>query len=265
MLPAIPPEAGFSIVVSDDGTIATLTLTRPEQRNPQRPETWITMTKVANALPGTVRVLIVRGEGQSFSAGLDRAAMFEPGTDEFPGLVKIAQGTAEYSSSVIDSFQAAFRFGSRPDLLSIALVQGYAIGGGFQLALGCDFRIAAPDVQFSMAEVKLGIVPDLGGTKRLVELVGYSNALDICVSGRMVDADEAHRIGLVNRVVPRDELDSAGSEMAQGLLTLNRDAQVAIKSLMLEASGRSQADQERAEREIQYGRLRAIAGLESEA
>lgn len=223
------------------------------------------MAAVGNALPGTVRVVIVRGEGQSFSAGLDRAVMFEPGTDENPGLPRLAQGSLEYCAGTIDRMQAGFRVFARPDLLTIALVQGYAIGGGLQLALSCDFRIAAPDVQFSMAEVKLGIVPDLGGTKRLVELVGYSNALAMCVTGQMVGAEEALRMGLVNRIVERDQLDAAGQEFAAGLLTLNRDAQVGIKSLMLQASGRSQADQERAERELQHGRLRALAGIESES
>jgi len=223
------------------------------------------MAEVANALPGTVRVLIIRGEGHSFSAGLDRTIMLDPGSDEYPGLARIAGGSPEYGASVIERYQEAFRIGARPDLLSIALVQGYAIGGGFQLALSCDFRIAATDAQFSMAEVKLGIVPDLGGTKRLVELVGYSNAIAMCVTGNMVDAQEALRRGLVNVVVERDELDRFGQEFAEGLLTLNRDAQVAIKSLLLGASGRSQSDQERAEREIQQGRLRAIMGIESES
>lgn len=223
------------------------------------------MAAVGNALPGTVRVVIVRGEGQSFSAGLDRTVMFEPGTDENPGLPRLAQGSLEYCAGTIDRMQAGFRVFARPDLLTIALVQGYAIGGGFQLALSCDFRIVAPDVQFSMAEVKLGIVPDLGGTKRLLELVGYSNALAMCVTGQMVGAEEALRMGLVNRVVELDQLQSAGQELAEGLLALNRDAQVGIKSLMLQASGRSQADQERAERELQHGRLRALAGIESES
>ena len=74
----------------------------------------------------------------------------------------------------IASFQAAFDAFARPNLISLALVQGHAVGAGFQLALACDVRIAAADAQFTMAEISLGLVPDLGGTKRLVELVGYS-------------------------------------------------------------------------------------------
>ncbi|MDQ1731388.1 MAG: hypothetical protein QOK10_1547 [Pseudonocardiales bacterium] len=222
------------------------------------------MVRAVNALPGTVRVLLVRGEGSAFSAGLDRAVLTGEGTPETPGLAAIARAAPEDASRAIQSFQEAFRLGSRPNLVSIALVQGYAIGAGFQLALSCDIRIAAEDAQFSMAEVTLGLVPDLGGTKRLVELVGYSRAASICLTGRRVSAAEASSIGLVSAVVAPDALRDAGEQFARQILALPAAAVTETKALLLAASQRGQAEQEQAEREAQYRQLRALAGLDAE-
>jgi enoyl-CoA hydratase/carnithine racemase len=221
--------------------------------------------RAVNALPGTVRVLIVRGEGPAFSAGLDRSVFTAVGTEDAPGLAGIAQAGQTEATKAIAGFQEAFGVFARPGVVSVALVQGFAIGAGFQLALGCDIRIVAEDAQFSMAEVTLGLVPDLGGTKRLVELVGYSRAASLCLTGRRVAAGEALRIGVVNEVVPADQLTQAGEQFAAQILALPRDAVTETKALLLAASGRTQADQEQAEREAQYRRLRAIAGLDSEA
>jgi enoyl-CoA hydratase/carnithine racemase len=211
-----------------------------------------------------VRVLLVRGEGPSFSAGLDRDILTATGSDAAPGLAGIAHAAPEEASHAIAAFQDAFNIGSRASLVSIALVQGYAIGAGFQLALSCDIRIAAEDVQFSMAEVTLGLVPDLGGTKRLVELVGYSRAASICLTGRRVSAAEADAIGLVSAVVPIADLQAAGNQYAAQILALPSAAVTETKALLLAASERSQAQQERAEREAQYRQLRALAGLTAE-
>src|SRR5262249_59140551 len=97
----------------------------------------------------------------------------------------------EKAAEQIAEFQAGFTWLGRPDVVSIAAVQGHAIGAGFQLALACDMRILTPDAQLTMAEVTLGLVPDLGGTGPLVRLVGYARALEICVTGRRVGAEEA--------------------------------------------------------------------------
>jgi enoyl-CoA hydratase/carnithine racemase len=141
----------------------------------------------------------------------------------------------------------------------VAAVQGHAIGAGFQLALACDIRIATEDAQFTMAETSLGLVPDLGGTKRLVELVGYSRAADICLTGRRVPAAEALRIGLAAQVVSPDDLGDAVDATVNAILESPRDAVVETKALLLAASGRTQALQEAAEREAQHRRLRDLA------
>jgi enoyl-CoA hydratase/carnithine racemase len=113
-----------------------------------------------------------------------------------------------------------------------------------------------------MAEVTLGLVPDLGGTKRLTELVGPSRALEICVTGRRIGADEADRLGLATAVVPRDQLDGAVADLTAAVLAGQPGAVAEIKALIAGASGRSYADQDRAEREAQTRRLRDLAGLE---
>ena len=139
-------------------------------------------------------------------------------------------------------------------------MRGHAIGAGFQLALACDLRICAEDAQFTMAEVALGLVPDLGGTKRLVELVGYARALDICVTGRRVGAAEADRIGLATLGRPGDDLDRAVADLTAQILAARRDAVVEIKALIAGAAGRSFAEQEAAERAAQVRRIRDLVG-----
>jgi enoyl-CoA hydratase/carnithine racemase len=255
----IDPEAGFRVDVRDE--VCTVTLNRPERLNCQSPRTWDELIRVQRALPGTVRVVVIRGEGRAFSAGLDRGLFTDPSG---AGLLALPRLPRDEATARIAHWQQAFDWTSRPALVSIAAVQGHAIGGGFQLALGTDIRIVAEDAQFTMAEPTLGIVPDLGGTKRLVDLVGYSLAADICLTGRRVAADEALRIGLASRVVANDELDAAVDETVAALLRVHREASAETKALLLRASRRSQDEQQAAEREAQYRRLRALAGFAAE-
>lgn len=236
-------------------------MNRPAKRNAQNPLTWAWLSRAVNALPGTVRMLVVQGEGPSFSAGLDRAMFTPAGVDGIPGVQQLAQAGPDEASAEIAGYQNGLAVFARPGLVSLALVQGHAVGAGFQLSLACDVRIAAADAQFSMAEVTLGLVPDLGGTKRLLELVGYSRAAEICLTGRRVDAAEALRIGLVSSVVAPAELAGAGERFVSRILEQPVTAVTEIKALLLAAAHRSQAEQERAEREAQHRQLRALAGL----
>jgi enoyl-CoA hydratase/carnithine racemase len=254
--------------VDRDGPVATVTLCRPRVLNAQTPQMWARLRAIGQELGGDVRVVVVRGEGRAFSAGLDLAVARggSPSADsvsdagEPMSLARIAALPDDEASRLIAGFQEAFDWLRRPDLISIAAVQGHAIGAGFQLALACDLRVCADDAQFTMAEVTLGLVPDLGGTKRLVELVGYARALDICVTGRRVDAAEAAQIGLATSVVPRDRLDAAVAELTARILAHPRDAVVEVKALLAAAAGRTFADQERAEREAQIRLLRGLMG-----
>jgi enoyl-CoA hydratase/carnithine racemase len=241
-----------------DGPVATVTLCRPDVLNAQTPAMWRAMRQFADDLPGDVRVVVVRGEGRAFSAGLDRAVVGGTGPDSLTGLTRL---TPEECAGTIAEFQRAFTWLHRPDLISVAAVQGHAVGAGFQLALACDLRILTDDAVLSMAEVTLGLVPDLAGTGRLVDLVGYSRALEICVTGRRVGAEEADRIGLATAVVPAPELDAAVRDLTAAVLAGSRDAVVEIKALLAGAGRRGPADQLRAEREAQTRRLRDLAGI----
>jgi enoyl-CoA hydratase/carnithine racemase len=235
-----------------DGPIATVTLSRPDVLNAQTPAMWAELTTISRKLPGDVRVVIVRGAGRAFSAGLDLSVARSSLTD-------LARLSTDECAERIAGFQSAFTWLRRPSLVTIAAVQGHAIGAGFQLALNCDLRVLADDARFSMAEVTLGLVPDLGGTKRLTELVGPSRALEICLTGRRVAADEADRIGLATAVVPGAELDAAVRDLAAAVLAADRDAVAEIKALVAGAGGRTYEAQDRAEREAQTRRLADLA------
>src|SRR5690606_5642076 len=184
-----------------DGEIATVTLNRPEKRNAQTFATWSALARIGANLPEQVRVVVVKGEGPSFSAGLDLRMFSNEGV---PGQGSFGEASRQGDSSLqelVDQAQQGFLWLRRPEIVSIAAVQGHAIGAGFQLALSCDLRIVADDVNFCMKEPALGLVPDLTGTKPLVELVGLAKATDICLTARFVEAEEAYRIGLAERVV----------------------------------------------------------------
>jgi enoyl-CoA hydratase/carnithine racemase len=259
---AVPAGAGLRVERSDE--VAIVTLDRPERLNAQDPAMWTALGSVPSQLPGSVRVVVVRGEGRAFSAGLDRAAFAASAAGSMPMLASLGATSQEQATGQIGRYQRAFGWLADPSIISIAAVQGHAIGAGFQLALACDLRLLAHDARFTMAEAGLGLVPDLGGTKRLVELVGYSRAAEICLTGRAVPADEAYRIGLASIVVPLVELAAALERTVTALLAPPRDALVETKALLLAASGRSQGEQERAEREAQYRRLRELAGQVAE-
>ncbi|WP_030908945.1 enoyl-CoA hydratase/isomerase family protein [Streptomyces sp. NRRL F-5126] len=250
---------GVQLTVEE--AVATVTLTLPAKRNAQSPALWRALAEAGASLPGSVRVVVVRGEGISFSAGLDRQA-FTPegfeGEPSFPDLARL--GDADLDATIA-GYQSAFTWLRQNDILSVAAVQGHAIGAGFQLALACDLRVAADDAQFAMRETSLGIVPDLAGTHPLVNLVGYARALEICVTGRFVHADEAERIGLANLTVAPAELDAAVADLTSALLSAPREAVIETKALLRGASTRTYADQRAAERAAQARRLRDLAGL----
>jgi enoyl-CoA hydratase/carnithine racemase len=240
--------------------LATVTLTRPEKRNAQTPAMWRRLAAIGARLlaDDAVRVVLLRAEGTSFSAGLDRA-MFTTGVDGEPGLVGLAALDDGALDATIDGFQQAFAWWRDDRVVSIAAVQGHAVGAGFQLALGCDLRVVADDVQLAMKETSLGLVPDLGGTSPLVELVGYARALEVCATGRWIGADEAVAIGLAVLAVPVADLDAATRDLAAALLAAPRAAVRDTKALLRGAVSRGYDDQRAAERAAQAGRLRELA------
>ncbi|MFI8179962.1 enoyl-CoA hydratase/isomerase family protein [Actinacidiphila glaucinigra] len=249
---------GVRLVTED--SVATVTLCNAAKRNAQSPALWRALVEAGRLLPGSVRVVVLRAEGVSFSAGLDRQALTPEGFDGEPSFDDLARAPEGELDATIAEYQAAFTWWRRNDVVTIAAVQGHAIGAGFQLALACDLRVVADDVQFAMRETSLGLVPDLAGTKPLTELVGYARALEICATGRYVDAEEACAVGLANVAVPAAELDATVKDLAGALLAAPRDAVIETKALLRAASGRTYEEQRVAERAAQGRRLRDLAG-----
>lgn len=251
---------GIRLALDGTGAVATITLCNPAKRNAQTPALWQALIEAGRLLPGTVRVAVLRAEGPSFSAGLDRRAFTPEGFDGELSFLTLGRGDAAELDATIAAYQQAFTWWRRTDLITVAAVQGHAIGAGFQLALACDLRVCADDVQFAMRETSLGLVPDLTGTKPLVELVGYARALEICVTGRVVHAEEAERTGLANAVVPAAELDAAVADLTAALLGPPRDAVNETKALLRTALTHTEPEQYAAERAAQGRRLRDLAG-----
>jgi enoyl-CoA hydratase/carnithine racemase len=184
--------------------------------------------------------------------------MLDPATGD---VARLLDESDDAISTAIDGYQQGFTWLRDPRFVSIAAVQGYAIGAGFQLALSCDLRVVADDAQFSMKEPALGLVPDLTGTKSLVEAVGYQRALEMCATTRMVGADEAVAIGLVLTAVPADQLETAVADLAQALTTNVAGAVAETKRLLQSAADEDLDTQRRLEREAQVRRFRELAPL----
>lgn len=244
------------------GPVATITLDRPEVRNAQTPAMWRALARLGEGLGDDVRAVVVRGEGQSFSAGLDRAMLAAEGGDgaeeTVAGLIALDD---EAMSATIDAYQRGFTFLRDPRVVSVAAVQGHAVGAGFQLALACDLRVISHDARFAMLESDLGLVPDLTGTGPLVQSVGYSRALEICLTARMVGAEEAVAIGLATTAVPAEELDATVADLVAAL-TAPLPGAVAETKALLQSAGHVELEvQRRLEREAQVRRLRELARL----
>ena len=248
-------EAGLRLDVA--GAVATITLNRPERRNAMTTATWRGLAAIGRSLSSGssgVRVVVVRGEGPSFSAGIDRSLLAG-------GAATLGDGSdPEATDRLIAELQQGYTWLRRPEFVTVAAVQGHAIGGGFQLALSCDIRVVADDAAFCMKEPALGLVPDLTGTKPLVELVGIGRALELCLTARTVRAEEAARIGLAEFVTPRDSLDGAVRDLVDALLAVDPGAAVATKRLLWQAAENTLDEQTAAERHEQIGRFRALFG-----
>jgi enoyl-CoA hydratase/carnithine racemase len=256
--PDLLQRGGLALDV--DGPRAVITLARPEILNAQTPATWEALRSIGEALPDEVRVVVVRGAGRAFSAGLDTRYLTAREIDGRPGIAAIAELSDDDGNVVIGGFQAGFSWLRHPARVTVAAVQGHAIGAGFQLALACDLRIVADDVEFCMAETTLGIVPDLGGTHPLVHAVGYARAVEICLTGRRVGAEEALACGLALRAVPAAELPAAVDALVDALLAAPpKGAAETLGLLAGIADGLDPAGALAAERAAQLRRLRSLA------
>jgi len=249
------------LLFEQNGLVATITLNRPDTKNSQTPATWQALRIIGASLDPAVRVVVVRGAGDTFSSGLDRRILTPEGIEGEASITSLLDMPDGEMAETIAGWQEGFTWLRRHDLVTIAVVQGSAVGAGFQLALSCDLRVLAEDARFSMREPILGLVPDLTGTKPLVSLVGYARALEICATTRWVDATEAAEIGLATAVVPREELDDAVEDLVAALTAPLYGAVSETKALLQSAAVLDLEDQRRAEREAQVRRFRELAAL----
>jgi enoyl-CoA hydratase len=188
-----------------NGETAILTMDRQNARNALNTEVLSDLKLAAEQAQNDegVRVLVITGAGKAFVAGADISEMAEFGPEK-------ALEFAKLGSSVFD-------FIEKMEKPVIAAVNGYALGGGCELALACDIRIAGQSAKFSQSEVTLGITPGFSGTQRLPRVIGVSNAMELLFTGRIVSAEEALRMGLVSRVTPDEQLLETALSIADAI------------------------------------------------
>ncbi|MGH7863557.1 MAG: enoyl-CoA hydratase/isomerase family protein [Candidatus Binataceae bacterium] len=206
-----------------DGEIAYVALNRPDKRNAISAEV---LRRIPEALSEVdrreVRAIILYGEGAVFSAGIDFTSLTgDTGASSGDG------GRADLSRfrHFIGESQAALNRLENIEKPIIGALHGYVGGLGLELALACDARIAATGTRLGMPEVRIGLVPDVGGTTRLTRTVGYARAKELIMTARLIDADDAERIGLVNRVVAQGTHLAAAEELAREMA---RNAPLAV-------------------------------------
>jgi len=218
--------------------IATITINRPDKLNALNDATMAELGRAVEQIRWDEEVagVIVTGAGRAFVAGADIAELRAMSAVEAHGLARRGQ-------------EVFRRLETSPKPV-IAAVNGFALGGGCELAMSCHVRIASESAKFGQPEVKLGVIPGYGGTQRLTRLIGRGRALQLLLTGEMIDAVEAHRLGLVNRVVPATEsvvdvartmlqqmLANAPLALAQCIDVVNRGADIPLdEALALEAA-----------------------------
>nr|WP_313775890.1 enoyl-CoA hydratase [Mycobacterium sp.] len=199
-----------TILVSRDSRVATITLNRPKALNALNSQVMHEVTSAAAELDadGGVGAIILTGSEKAFAAGAD--------IKEMAGL-----SFADVFSQDFFALWGKFAATRTP---TIAAVAGYALGGGCELAMMCDLLIAADTAKFGQPEIKLGVLPGMGGSQRLTRAIGKAKAMDLILTGRTIDAAEAERSGLVSRVVPADTLLDEASAIAATIAGMSLSA-----------------------------------------
>jgi len=197
-----------NIVVAVHGKVALITLNRPKALNALSPELTRELGEALDVLEHDAKIaaVVLTGSDKAFAAGAD---------------IKVMKDW-----SYMDVFQADFITATWERIAkfrkpTIAAVAGYALGGGCELAMMCDFIIAADNAKFGQPEITIGTIPGAGGTQRLTRLVGKSKAMEMILTGRMMDAAEAERSGLVTRIVPLDQLISDALKTAEKIASMS--------------------------------------------
>ena len=202
--------------------VAVITLNRPDAMNALSAQMMLEMHGVINQLDhdDQIRAIVLTGSDKAFAAGADIKEMVDQ----------------TYLEALQTEFLGEWDCIAKCRTPIIAAVAGYALGGGCEIAMMCDFILAADNAKFGQPEISIGTIPGLGGTQRLTRLVGKSKAMEMCLTGRMMDATEAERAGLVSRVVPLDELQSEAIKVAQKIAGFSKPAVTLAKECVLTAN-----------------------------
>lgn len=202
------------ILVDREEPIGIITLNRPEAMNALNGQLMAEMSEALKAFEADeeVRAIIITGSAKAFAAGAD---IKEMASKSYMDVMKEDFITTDWEEV------------SKCRKPVIAAVAGYALGGGCELAMMCDFILCADNAKFGQPEIKLGVIPGAGGTQRLTRFVGKSKAMEMVLTGRMMDAEEAERSGLVSRIVPVDDL------MDEAMKVARKIAQLSLPSVMI--------------------------------
>lgn len=234
---AVKSETETFVLVEVRGNVGLITLNRPRVFNALCDALTTQLTSALDALEANdaVGAIVLTGNDKAFAAGADIKEM------------KNRSFTDVYLSDFITTSWERITRCRKP---IIAAVAGYALGGGCELALMCDFILAAETARFGQPEITIGILPGAGATQRLPRLIGKSKAMDMILTGRMIDAEEAERIGLVARVIPPEKLLQEAIATAQHIASLSRPAVLLAKECVNRAFETSLAEGIRFERRM---------------
>ena len=225
-----------NIIVETRGAVGLVTLDRPKVLNALSTALVGELARACEAFDADARIgaIVITGSAKAFAAGAD---VREMATADFPG------------TYVMDLFSGIDRIAAvrKP---SIAAVAGFALGGGCELAMACDIILAADTAKFGQPEITLGIMPGLGGTQRLARAVGKAKAMELCLSGRTMDAAEAERCGLVARIVPDADLIEEALKLGARIATFSRPVVIMTKEAVNRAFEVSLAEGVRFERRL---------------
>jgi enoyl-CoA hydratase/carnithine racemase len=227
----------------DRDAVRHLVLNRPEKRNALNGEAIAELGAAieAAAADPEVRVVVLRGEGAMFSSGMD--------LNDLRDLSENPAGLRAFRRPLL-AFWNLLEEMPKP---TICQIHGAALGGAFELSLACDFRTMAEDAVAGIMEVRIGLLPDVGGCSRLPAIVGLGNAKELIMTGKVIDGREAHRIGFANRIAPASELDAATDALVNDLLACAPRA-VGLAKRVLDAAAKpalaSTLEQEVAAQEV---------------
>jgi len=225
-----------NIIVETRGRVGLIRLNRPQALNALNGALMRDLAGAVDAFEadGNIGCLIITGSDKAFAAGADIKEMADKG----------------FTDVYFADFCAAWHRVAAARKPVIAAVAGFALGGGCELAQQCDLIIAADNAKFGQPEIKLGIIPGIGGTQRLTHAVGKAKAMDLILTGRMMDAAEAERSGLVSRVVPLTSLLEEAFKVAETIASMSLPSLMAAKEAVNRAFETSQAEGIRFERRI---------------